>query len=228
MLKNYSIFLIVFLSCYSFAQRDGEFLLKEGDLIFQDLDCGPLCDAIENVTEGYNNSDFSHIGLVVFDSTGYPEILEAVSGGVQITPVEKFLNRSFDQNGNPKAVVGRLKKEFRDKIPVLINEAKSYLNKPYDNIYLIDNNSYYCSELIYLAALKANDNEEFFKLNPMTFKDPDSGNFNKAWINHFNKLGEEIPEGKPGINPGGISLSDKIEIVHVYGYPDGWSNKSKF
>ncbi|MHC4724324.1 MAG: hypothetical protein ACYS9V_08765 [Planctomycetota bacterium] len=37
---------------------------KEGDLLFQDLDCGPLCDAIEKVTTGYQGSNFSHVGIL--------------------------------------------------------------------------------------------------------------------------------------------------------------------
>jgi hypothetical protein len=40
--------------------------LKEGDLLFQDLDSSPLCDAIELVTPGYNDANFSHIGLIVY------------------------------------------------------------------------------------------------------------------------------------------------------------------
>ena len=42
-----------------------EFQLVLGDLLFQDLDSSPLCDAIELVTPGFENGNFSHIGLVV-------------------------------------------------------------------------------------------------------------------------------------------------------------------
>ena len=45
------------------------FDLKEGDLLFQDLDSSPLCDAIELVTPGYNGANLSHIGLIVYDDT---------------------------------------------------------------------------------------------------------------------------------------------------------------
>ena len=204
-----------------FPQKNSSFNLQEGDMIFQDLDCGPLCDAIEKVTEGYNGSKFSHIGLVVQDSTGKLVILEAISSGVQLTPVDKFLNRSLDKNGNPKAIVGRLKTNFWVLIPSLVKEAKSYLGKSYDNVYMINNDSYYCSELIYLSSKKANDDNPFFELRPMTFKDPETNNFYPAWVDYYKDLNEKIPEGEPGINPGGISLSDKIEIVYIYGFPDG-------
>ncbi len=199
-----------------------DFQLKEGDLIFQDLDCGPLCDAIEKVTGGFNGANFSHIGLVVKDSTNQFVILEAIGDKVHITPLGKFLNRSFDADGNPKAIVGRIKPEYKNIISKFIEDAKTYLGKPYDDVYVMDNDSFYCSELIYLAALKANNGTPFFYLYPMTFKDPDTGDFNPAWVEYYKNLNVKIPEGEPGINPGGISLSDKIDIVHIYGYPSGW------
>ena len=37
---------------------------KVGDIIFQDLDCGPPCDAIEAVTSGYNGAQLSHCGII--------------------------------------------------------------------------------------------------------------------------------------------------------------------
>ena len=38
---------------------------------------------------------------------------------------------------------------------------------------------------------------------------------------YYSDLGVKIPHNKLGINPGVMSLSDKIEIVHIYGIPDG-------
>ena len=156
------------------------------------------------------------------DSTNQIVILEAIGDKVKTTSVDKFLKRSSDSDGNPKAIVGRIKSEYRKIIPAFVKEAKSYLGKPYDEVYKMDNDSFYCSELIYLAALKANNGIPFFYLDSMTFKDPDTGDFNPAWVEYYKNLNVKIPEGEAGINPGGISLSDKIEIIHVYGYPDGW------
>ena len=45
--------------------------LKEGDLLFQDLDSSPLCDAIEKVTFSINNLNFSHIGIVTIQNKKY-------------------------------------------------------------------------------------------------------------------------------------------------------------
>ena len=43
--------------------------LQDGDLLFQDLNCGELCNAIEAVTEGVNGKDFSHCAIVVKSTT---------------------------------------------------------------------------------------------------------------------------------------------------------------
>ena len=39
-----------------------------------------------------------------------------------------------------------------------------------------------------------------------------------VWIDYFNQINVVIPEGKDGINPGGLSLSNKIKIVYNYLY----------
>eukprot|EP00121_Abeoforma_whisleri_P005710 Awhi_evm1s5180 len=50
---------------------------QPGDLLFQDLDCVELCDAITSVTFGYENTQVSHVGMVVFvskENTGEAKI----------------------------------------------------------------------------------------------------------------------------------------------------------
>ena len=47
----------------------------------------------------------------------------------------------------------------------------------------------------------------------MTFKSPVTKQFFPAWEDYYNELQKPIPEGKPGINPGVISRSDKIIII---------------
>jgi len=64
-MKQYFILLIVLcISCNNNYQKKDVFKLQLGDLLFQDLDSSPLCDAIELVTPGYKNANFSHIGIV--------------------------------------------------------------------------------------------------------------------------------------------------------------------
>ena len=192
------------------------FQLQEGDLLFQDLDSSPLCDAIELVTPGYNRANLSHIGLIITDN-GEFRVLEAIPPKVKLTKIDDFLNRSNDKNGNPKVIVGRLKDEYTHAIPKAVKFARKQISADYDDVFIINNNKYYCSELIYESFLK----DSIFKLHPMTFMHPENGKTLEAWKDYYLKIGAEIPENQPGINPGTMSLSRKIKITHIYGIPNG-------
>lgn len=213
-MKNYFYLLFtILISCTK------NFKLQEGDLLFQDLDSSPLCDAIELVTPGYNGANFSHIGLMVLDNDTL-KVLEAIPPKVMITNLDDFINRSFDKNGNPKVIVGRLKKEFTNSISNAVSYSKSKLEITYDEVFLINNETYYCSELIFEAFEK----DSIFQLKPMTFLHPKTKDTLKVWKEYYSDLNTNIPEGNPGINPGIMSLSNKIEMVHFYGIPDGLNN----
>ena len=209
-----------FSSIQNNTTEQDSFQLQEGDLLFQDSDCGPFCDAVEKVTIGFEQAKFSHIGLVVKNQKGELVVLEAISKGVIETPINSFLNRSFDAEGNPKVVVGRIKQEYTQLIEDAVDSAYSRINKSYDEIFDIRNDKYYCSELIYLAFKEANDGKPVFQLQPMTFNDPDTKQPFPIWVAYYEKLGVPIPEGEPGLNPGGISRSEYLDIVHFYGIPD--------
>ena len=200
-------------------EEDSSFVLQRGDLLFQDLDCGTLCDAIEKVTTGFQGANFSHVGIVTKNDSDNFVVIEAVSSGVKVTPLRTFLDRSFDAKHRPKVVVGRLKMPYRHLIRSALKEALTLKGKAYDKVFAIDNETYYCSELIYEIFSRANGNNPVFNLQPMTFKDPDTGKILAAWEDYFSKLGVSIPEGKPGVNPGGISRSSVLSIIYVYGTP---------
>lgn len=181
--------------------------LQDGDLVFQDMDCGPLCDAIEAVTDGYGGRDFSHMGMVYHrNDTLY--IAEAAGKAVRLTPLAKFA-----QNTKKPMLVMRLKKEYTSRIPAAIDFSLKQLGVPYDSEYVYNNGAYYCSELIYDAFLFANGNKPFFTLYPMTYKEPGTNTFFPAWAKYYKAIGKPIPEGLPGCNPGGVSKSDKLTVV---------------
>ncbi len=216
---RYSILFLSLLAIFSACKNKGE-QLQKGDLLFQDIDCGPLCDAIETVTTGINGAHFSHIAIVV--ETGDSTILlEAIGKKVKLTKLEDFLARSTDGNGLPKVWVGRLKPTYKKNLCQAIENAKTFLGAPYDDAFLPDNNKYYCSEIIALAFNDAMGDKSFFPLIPMTFIDPSNGKTFPVWEEYYQKLGIPVPEGIVGINPGAISISDKIEIVFKYGDPSG-------
>lgn len=180
--------------------------LKTGDLLFQTMNCGDLCDAIHAVTEGYKGNDFSHLGLVYVQNDSI-FIIEAAGSAVRKVTFEQF-----SKNTKTTMYIGRVKKKYKKLIAEVIEFSIKQIGIPYDDDYLYDNGKYYCSELIYDAFLNANG-MPFFELEPMTFKQPETNEFFPAWVNYYKSLGIEIPEGQLGCNPGGISTSKKIKII---------------
>lgn len=201
---------------------DNGFALEVGDFLFQDTDGGPLADAIETVTEGVNGACLTHVGMVARMRRGRPVIVEAIGKGVVETPLDTFLSRSTDADGRPKVLVGRLRDPYRALIPEAVAWSRRQLGRPYDSVFILGDDAYYCSELLYDAFCAANGGTPVFELQPMTFKDPATGETFPAWADHYVKLGEPVPEGAPGLNPGGMSRAPVLEIVHAYGRPDGW------
>lgn len=190
---------------------------QSGDLLFQDLDCGELCDAIEKVTHGAEGANLSHVGIVsVENDTAF--VYEAIGSGVRKTLLEKFFDRSRDTLGNPKVLAGRIVKKHDYVIPAAIQYCRNTLNQPYDHIFDLENNQYYCSELVYFA-FKDSAGQHLFDVTPMTFKDQETGEIFPAWEKYYKELNTPIPEGKPGLNPGGISRSDNVNIVHRFYEP---------
>ena len=187
-----------------------------GDIFFQDLDCGPPCEAIEAVTSGYQGAQLSHCAIITYvgSSANDTILTEAIGERVSEITLSDFLNRSN------KVLVGRLKKEYQYMIPDAIAHIKNNLiGKPYDYIFDITDDTYYCSEIIYEGLKVADDTQELFALNPMTFNEPGTNTPFIHWIDYYEDLGHSIPEGELGLNPGGMSRSDAINIVYFYEKP---------
>jgi len=206
-MRNFLLFIIALSPLLAGAQTLSPKDLRAGDLLFQNLDCGPMCDAIEAVTEGVDGQDFSHVGMVC--SAGKRVmIMEAIGKGVDSVSLEDFLKRSHN-----KVWVGRVKEPYLGLVKDAVAFAKQQTGIPYDGAFLYNNGRYYCSELVYDAFLHASDGKPFFRMYPMTYREPGSTAFFPVWVDYFAKMGMEIPEGLPGCNPGGLSRSDKIAIV---------------
>jgi len=191
--------------------------LQSGDLLFQDLQCGALCDAIELVTSGVLGSHLSHVGIIEKAANGRVYLIEAY-GNVARTPIVTVLNRHIDKKGNPAVLIGRVREKYTYLLDSALIRAQLSIGLPYDDAFILKNGHYYCSELVYDSYKFPAIDSSLFVVAPMTFKDPKTGNFLPTWINYYHDLHLPIPEGEPGINPGLISRSDKLHILHFFGF----------
>jgi hypothetical protein len=203
----------LYIKLFLLASCSSNFELQEGDLLFQDLDSSPLCDAIELVTPGYKDANLSHIGFVIKEDKKL-KVIEAIPPAVKKTSIKDFFGQSN------KIIVGRLKPEYKSSLKYAIKFMKEKVDIEYDEYFILNNDRYYCSELIYEAFKK----HQIFSLQPMTFMNPSTGEPLQIWKDYYDNIEIEIPEGKLGINPGIMSLSNKIEIVHIYEKPSRMKN----
>ncbi|MEM6317469.1 MAG: YiiX/YebB-like N1pC/P60 family cysteine hydrolase [Bacteroidota bacterium] len=207
----YGGLMLVLLNCQTPISNNP---LQVGDLLFQDLNCGDLCDAIETVTEGVDGRNFSHCGLVVSINDTL-KVVEAIGEQVQVNSLRTFFARSGDTSTINNIVIARVKLSHQSLVASATENALQKVGQPYDHEFLLDNGSWYCSELLYDAFKTANGGKDFFELAPMTYKDPATQEYFPAWVDYYEELNKDIPEGKLGLNPGSISRSERIRVIKI-------------
>jgi hypothetical protein len=210
MKKILGLYLMLYPFFVLFSQVIQTELYKNGDFLFQDLDCGPLCDAIENATFHNKKYKISHVGVIVIEHDSI-FVIEAYEK-VQKTPLKKFLNRSKTIDNKPKVIHARLRSEFDSIISGSLQRLKTHLGKPYDHEFKLYNDKFYCSELLYETFLDGRG-RPVFKIHPMTFKNKNTGKTDQAWIDYFKEQNIPIPEGEPGCNPADYLQDENIKIL---------------
>ena len=182
------------------------FKLQTGDILFQIGKGSDFENAVINSTLDIYDKSFSHCGVVYLENDTI-FILEAeTEKGVVKTIFEDFYNKS------KHLIVGRLKDDYQYVINNSISKILTLIGKKYDFIFSSENDDYYCSELIQINFTDSNNNP-IFETIPMTFKDKSTNKIIPYWIEYFEKLNAEIPEGKQGSNPTHLSKSEKIELT---------------
>jgi hypothetical protein len=176
----------------------------EGDLVFQSLPRSELVDAIE----GISRSHYSHVGIVIRKNNDW-YVREAI-GMVIDTPLA-----SWESRGRYRRALDafRLRDDMQHFVPGLIKQSESFLGRPYDYKYDMDDEHIYCSELPYKSMLNASGIKlgKLQKLGELRWRP-------------YRSTIEAYEGGKPPlerlmITP--IALSEAPELVEVY---HGYSN----
>ena len=108
-----------------------DFAFREGDIVFRSGRNYPVMYI--------SGSTITHCGIIVDTPSGL-QVLEA-AGRVRLTPIEDFFGKRIGK-------AERLTRRVSDRERKV--DYKRFLNKRYDNAFSLDNDAYYCSELVYL------------------------------------------------------------------------------
>ncbi|MEP3837268.1 MAG: YiiX/YebB-like N1pC/P60 family cysteine hydrolase [Algibacter sp.] len=208
--------MLLFIGCKN-PNKNIPFELKEGDLLFQDTGTDDIDNAIKSVTATAFSKNYSHIGMAM-QTKGIWFVIEAIpEKGITKTPLQDFLNRNKNNQNKSRTTVARLDENYQKHIPKAIEYGIKRLNIPYDKVFLWDDNSYYCSELVY-KMFSYQDLKNIpmpFKNQPMTFKDS-TGNTSASWTAYYKQLNQPIPEGDIGTNPNLMAGSPHLDFIYDY------------
>ncbi|WP_026968057.1 YiiX/YebB-like N1pC/P60 family cysteine hydrolase [Algoriphagus terrigena] len=186
-------------------------VLQTGDLLFVGAKADQLSGAINRVTQREEDASFDHVGILEVSESGIYLLHASPEKGSVREPLDSLVNRATAKD--KQLAVYRLTGEAQASIPEAIRTAGTLLGKPYNWTYVLNDSSLYCSDFVERAFRDA----ALFKLEPMTFKDPKTGQTDTYWAEFYRKLGMEVPEGQPGCNPNGLAASEHLRKV---GYLD--------
>ena len=115
----------------SLGAMASDFAFREGDIVFRSGKNYPVMYI--------SGSTITHCGIIVNTPSGL-RVLEA-DGKVKIHTIEEFFGKNIEK-------AERFTKRVTNK-RVRIDYSR-YLGKKYDNQFSLNNNAYYCSELVYV------------------------------------------------------------------------------
>ena len=203
--------------------------LRNGDLLFVVNGQG---NNITDVTDGVDGLGIDHIAVF---SDG--NVVEAIPEyGVVENPLDSFLVRLSDRES---VLVGRI--EGVD-VEESVANARKFLGRPYDDIFMPSDSAIYCSELVQksfvfkdrlkerdhnvkgMAVVRddvkdmnpkvtgSGDKHFVFCTIPMSFHDS-AGRVTEFWTKFYEARGLTVPEGEPGTNPGQLSRDPNVRIL---------------
>ena len=188
--------------------------LLPGDLLFQLRSGGEAEWVISRLFAGRDGKAINHVAI--YDGDG--QVIEAVMPEVRKSSMNDFISHSVrDNHGNPCILVCRVKPEYSGLLSKALEFAEGVVEHPYDPHYTSGKKSWYCSELVVDAFRVANNGEFLFEETPMSFRDMDSGEIMSFWVQHYDSVNQDIPEGQPGSHPALLSCSDELIVVNIMG-----------
>ncbi|PZX55514.1 permuted papain-like amidase YaeF/Yiix C92 family enzyme [Algoriphagus ratkowskyi] len=181
--------------------------IQNGDLVFVGAQEEHLSGAINRVTHRDSHISFDHVGIIeVCDESVF--ILHTIGkkGSVR-EPLDSLVLSQTAQNR--RFAVYRLTNTDQNSINQAISTSKTLLGKPYNWSYVLNDTSYYCSDFVERAYRHAG----IFELEPMTFINPDTQKTDIFWVDFYQKLGIDVPEGKLGCNPNGLAANENLKVI---------------
>lgn len=120
----------------------------------------------------------------------------------------------FQQDAHAKQrqiVVYRLRAPQQAAIKDAVATARTMLGKPYNTSYVLNEDSYYCSDFIE-RAFRAH---RVFALQPMNFRNPQTGQIAQHWVDLYRSMGMDVPQDQPGTNPNDMSAAPVLQRIGV-------------
>ena len=176
--------------------------LRDGDLLFVVVSEE---NPITEVTRQASAPSIDHVGIYHLHE-GRPMVIEANTSGVVETPFEDFMQEGAC------LLVGRVSNH--PDIAQSLRNAHDYLGKPYDFIYMPDDEAIYCSELV-LRSFVDRDGNPIFHPVAMSFHDQ-QGEITPYWKDYYSRRSLDVPEGKDGSNPSELSRRANIKIKYKF------------
>ena len=172
-----------------------------------------------NISATWANVGEKNIQTVTTDSLRTADLLfvlnpkgnaiTEVTEGVDHMPIDHVGKRNHQPNLISSVVVGRPRKDV--DLKRLMDKWECYRGLPYDSLYMPDDQAMYCSELVQ-KMLYDNNGKPIYGTIPMSFHN-EHGKITRYWRNFYHRRGLEVPEGKPGTNPGQISRDANTVIL---------------
>ncbi|WP_349657638.1 YiiX/YebB-like N1pC/P60 family cysteine hydrolase [Xanthomonas sp. 10-10] len=180
--------------------------VHDGDLLFVTAARTGLSGAIDDATATRGELSFDHVALVAH-AGDTQVVLHADEHGSREQPLQAFIDEATARHR--QVVVYRLTPEHRVAISDAIAQARRMLGKPYNQTYVQDDNSYYCSDFIE-RAFRAH---HVFALQPMNFRNLQTGQVSPYWTEFYRSKGMAVPQGLPGTNPNDMATAAALRVV---------------